>query len=99
VAPGLGRSVEHADGRWYVETPDGRVGFAFVPRNDYGVLDHHVTFASGDVFYNPMRVIANESGSEMVPAVRRLPGASEADFTRDAGLVAADLSAEYLAAL
>src|SRR6185437_4847487 len=41
-APGLGSSVEQVDGRWFVETPDGRVGVAFAPPNDYGVLDHEV---------------------------------------------------------
>ena len=31
-APGLGSSVENSDGRWFVQTSMGRVGFAFVPR-------------------------------------------------------------------
>ncbi len=38
-APGLGSAVEQVDGRWYVQSPMGRVGFAFVPRNEYGVLE------------------------------------------------------------
>ena len=33
-APGLGSSVEQVDGRWFVDTPMGRVGFAFAPRNN-----------------------------------------------------------------
>jgi uncharacterized membrane protein len=40
-APGLGNSVEEVDGQWFVETPAGRVRFAFAPRNDLGVLDHY----------------------------------------------------------
>lgn len=41
-APGLGSSVQMVNGQWFVQTSEGKVGFAFVPRNDYGVLDHYV---------------------------------------------------------
>jgi hypothetical protein len=91
-APGLGSSVEQVDGRWFVETPDGRVGVAFAPPNDYGVLDHEVTLPTGDVVYNPMRVVADGVGSEVVFSLRRLPEMSDQDFDRDAGLVQADLT-------
>ena len=49
--------MENSAGQWFVQTSMGRVGFAFVPRNEYGVLDHDVTLPSGEVVYNPMRVI------------------------------------------
>ena len=75
-APGLGRSVENIDGRWFVETPAGRAGVAFVERNEFGVLDHEVTLPSGDVIYNPMRVVPNGDGCEVVFSLRRLPGMS-----------------------
>ena len=91
-APGLGRSVENVDGRWFVETPAGRAGLAFVERNEFGVLDHEVTLPSGDVIYNPMRVVPNGDGCEVVFSLRRLPGMSSEDFERDAGLVQADLT-------
>ena len=65
-APGLGSSVENVDGQWFVETSMGRVGFAFAPHNDYGILDHDVTMPSGEIVYNPMRVIRAGSGSEVV---------------------------------
>jgi hypothetical protein len=91
-APGLGSSVENHDGRWFVETPAGRAGFAFVARNEFGVLDHEVTLPSGDVVYNPMRVIPDGDGCEVVFTLRRLPGMSSDDFARDAGLVQADLT-------
>jgi len=90
-AQGLGSSVDTIDDRWFVETPQGRVGFAFVPRNEYGVLDHYVTSPSGEVVYNPMRVIADEQGCEAVFTLRRPPGMSDEDFRADAGAVAADL--------
>jgi hypothetical protein len=91
-APGLGSSVEHIDGRWFVETPAGRAGLAFVDRNEFGVLDHEVALPSGDVVYNPMRVIPDGDGCEVVFSLRRLPGMSSEDFERDAGLVQADLT-------
>ena len=91
-APGLGRSVENVDGRWFVETPAGRAGVAFVERNELGVLDHEVTLPSGDIVCNPMRVIPDGDGCEVVFSLRRLPGMSSEDFERDAGLVQADLT-------
>jgi Polyketide cyclase / dehydrase and lipid transport len=91
-APGLGSSVEKIDGQWFVETSQGRVGFAFAQRNEYGVLDHYVTSPSGEVVYIPLRVIADGSGSEVVFTLRRHPGLSDQDFKADADAMAADLS-------
>lgn len=91
-APGLGGSVENVDGRWLVDTPGGRVSFAFVERNPYGVLDHYVTMPSGEIFYNPMRVIPNGDACEVGFTVRRIPGSGDEEFDRDAGLVRADLA-------
>ncbi|WP_179155191.1 SRPBCC family protein [Microbispora sp. GKU 823] len=91
-APGLGTSVENVDGQWYVETPSGRAGLAFAKHNEYGVLDHDVTLPSGQVVYNPMRVIPDGDACEVVFTLRRLPGVSDEDFARDAGLVQADLA-------
>lgn len=84
--------MENVDGQWFVETPSGRVGFAFVERNKYGVLDHEVTLPSGEVIYNPMRVVPDGDGCEVVFNLRRLPDLSDEDFARDAGLVQADLT-------
>jgi hypothetical protein len=75
-----------------VDTPTGRVGVAFAPRNKYGVLDHDVTLSSGEVIYIPVRVITDGSGCEVVFTLRRLPGMSDRDFERDADAVAADLT-------
>ena len=91
-APGLGSSVENIDGHWFVETPAGRARCAFVERNEFGVLDHEVTLPSGDVIYNPMRVVPNGDGCDVVFTLRRLPDMSVEDFERDAGLVHADLT-------
>jgi hypothetical protein len=91
-APGLGTSVDQVNGQWFVETSDGRVGLNFAPTNDFGVLDHDVALPSGEVIYNPMRVTRNGDGSEVVFALRRLPGMTDEEFARDAAAVAADLA-------
>jgi hypothetical protein len=90
-APGLGTSVELVDGKWFVETSDGRVGLVFVEPNDLGVLDHEVTLPSGEVIYNPMRVVADGDSCEVIFTLRRQPEMSDADFERDGGLVQEDL--------
>jgi polyketide cyclase/dehydrase/lipid transport protein len=91
-APGLGSAVENVDGQWFVETPMGRVGFEFVERNAYGVLDHEVTLPSGEVFYNPMRLAPDGDGCEAVFTLRSSPGLSDEEFERDARAVADDLA-------
>ena len=55
-APGLGGGVVVVDGGCYVETPAGRAGIVFAPRNDYGILDHHVTMSSGGGLLHPLGV-------------------------------------------
>jgi hypothetical protein len=91
-APGLGSAVERVGDEWFVETSMGRVGFAFAPRNELGVLDHEVTLPSGEVFYNPMRVVPDGETCEVVFTLRRQRGMSDAEFERDAAAVAADLA-------
>ena len=91
-APGLGSAVEKVGDDWFVETSMGRVGFAFAPRNDFGVLDHDVTLPSGEVVYNPMRVIKDGGACEVVFTLRRQNGMTDEEFDRDAAAVAADLT-------
>ncbi len=91
-AAGLGSSVEQADDRWFAETPGGRVEVAFAARNPFGVLDHEVTLPSGEVVYNPMRVIPDGTGCEVVFTLRRRAGMTDEDFAGDAEAVRADLA-------
>ncbi|MFF0112850.1 SRPBCC family protein [Streptomyces prasinus] len=92
-AHGLGDSVERIDGRWVAESsPMGRVVIAFAPPNEWGVLDHDVTLPSGETVHNPVRVLVDGPGSEVVFTLRRQPGTSDAAFERDASMVAADLA-------
>ncbi|MFF5158981.1 SRPBCC family protein [Streptomyces sp. NPDC000348] len=92
-AHGLGESIERVGDQWVAEsTLMGRVTVTFAPHNELGVLDHHVTLPTGESVYNPVRVIACGTGSEVVFTLRRQRDASDADFERDAGMVAADLA-------
>ena len=90
-APGLGKSIELIDGRWIMKSPMGRIVVTFAPRNEFGVLDHHVTLASGETFYNPMRVTTDGAGCEIVFSLRRQAAMSDEDFERDANAVLSDL--------
>jgi hypothetical protein len=92
VGSGVGSSVEQVDGQRFADTPAGRVGISFAPRNTYGVLDHDVTLPSGEIIHVPLRVIADGKGSEVVFTLRRLPAMSDEDLERDENAVSADLS-------
>lgn len=90
-APGFCRSVRKSAGEWIVETADGPMTIAFVARNELGVLDHAVTVVPGVTFENPMRVIRNASGSELIFTLFQTPDVSDEKFRADAGLVERDL--------
>ncbi|GIF37016.1 SRPBCC family protein [Actinoplanes xinjiangensis] len=89
-APGLATSVAREDGRWLIG--DDGAELIFTPRNELGVLDHWVRPPDGDEVYAPMRVIPDGEGAEIMFTLRRLPGMTDEDFDRDAGLVQADLT-------
>ena len=92
-AAGLAGSMVERDGeQWSTESPMGRVTFTFMPHNDFGVLDHDVTLPSGETVYNPLRVIPDGDGCEVVFTVRQRPGVTDEDFQRDADAVAQDLA-------
>ncbi len=90
-AAGLVTNIGEADGAWFTDTPGGRVRIAMAPRNDFGVLDHVVTMPDGFATHNAMRVTPVGDASLVHFVVLRPPGATDAEFERDCGLVAADL--------
>jgi len=90
-APGFVKSIANRDGQWVAQTTMGEVTFAFAERNEFGVLDHGVTLPSGESFSNPMRVVANGEGSEVLFTLFRLPPMTEAEFDQDAKVVLGDL--------
>ncbi|MBB5867755.1 hypothetical protein F4553_001134 [Allocatelliglobosispora scoriae] len=79
------------DGRWTANSPMGEVVIDFAPHNDFGILDHDVTLPSGEVVYNPMRVLADGGTCEVVFTVRQRQGVSDEEFGQDLAAVRRDL--------
>lgn len=90
-AAGLSSDIRKIDNVWKADSPMGEVTVKFTPSNTLGVLDHDVTLPSGERVHNPLRVLPNNNGSEVVFTLFRLPSMSEQDFTRDAAMVSKDL--------
>lgn len=90
-ASGLGGSIENVNGQWVAEAPFGRVMIEMAAANDHGVLDHIVTVSTGERFLNPMRVVANGDGSEVIFILYRQPGMTAEKFDEDTHWVAKDL--------
>ncbi len=90
-ASGLSGTIQHVNGEWFAESPMGKIRISFAPVNDFGVLDHDVTLDSGKTFYNPMRVVANGDGCEVIFTLYRLPGVSDEAFSQDAATIKKDL--------
>ena len=90
-APGFFLSMRFVDGKWIAETTIGPIGFRFAERNPFGVLDHYVTVESGPETANPMRLLPNGTGCELLFTLFRAPEMSETQFSEDAETVLKDL--------
>jgi hypothetical protein len=92
-AAGLANQVvEVVDALLVVDSPMGRVTVRFAAPNQFGILDHDVNLPSGETVSNPMRVIPNGDGCDVVFTVRRRAGVSAEAFAADQDAVAADLA-------
>lgn len=94
-APGLCLSIQKTDkeNTWLAQTTNGPVTIRFAEQNKFGVIDHHVTLGTGEEVYVPLRVIANNEGSEVIFTVFRLPGMTDEQFKEDVAAVQKDLDA------
>jgi len=91
-AAGLGSSdLLLVNGEWISNSPMGRIKIKFVPVNAFGVMDHWVTLPDGAEVLNPMRVLPNGLGSEVIFSMFQLEGITDEMFQRDAELVEKDL--------
>lgn len=90
-AAGLAGGIRSERGRWIADSPMGEVEVAFTGPVDAGVLDHDVTLPDGTVMHNPLRVLRNGDGCEVVFTLYRMPGVADEEHERDAALIAADL--------
>ena len=91
-AEGLSKSkMSKVDGEWIADSPMGKVKVRFAKDNNFGVLDHDVVLPSGEVNHNPLRVVKNNNGSEVIFTLFHLPRMSDTEFNHDAELVEKDL--------
>jgi hypothetical protein len=90
-ASGLGESLRKVGADWVVTGPMGEVRVRLAEPNAYRVLDHDVTLPTGVTVHNPLRVLPNGTGSEVIFSVFRQPGTSHQDFAADTGTVEKDL--------
>lgn len=77
---------------WIATTSAGVSRIRFVPRNAHGIVDHTVTVAPGVNVFVPMRVVANQAGSQVLFTIFRQPTQNERQFTEDVAMVEADLA-------
>lgn len=90
-AAGLSAGIRNDGGRWITDSPMGVVEVRFAAGAEHGVLDHDVVFPDGTSVHNPLRVLRNGDGSEVVFTLYRLPGTTDDAFEHDASLVHDDL--------
>lgn len=90
-APGFVKSIEKHGAYWVAQTTAGQAKFRFAARNEFGVLDHDVELSTGK-FHNPMRVIPNGQGSEVLFTVIQLPDVPDERFQTDLDTIRADLN-------
>ena len=76
---------------WTGKTDLGDIKIKFAPLNDFGIVDHQVTFANGATVDNPMRVVGNNKGCEFTFMLFWMPDKTETEFNEDAEAVRKDL--------
>lgn len=91
-AAGLSAGIRREKHRWVTDSPMGVVEVEFVGPIDAGVLDHDVTLPDGTVVHNPLRVLRNDTASEVVFTLYQRPGMTDDQFKRDAQMVREDLA-------
>ncbi|ASY63355.1 hypothetical protein SJ05684_c19130 [Sinorhizobium sojae CCBAU 05684] len=91
-ASGLSSGLTRDGEDWIAPGPLGNARVRFVAKNDYGVVDHLVTFEDGRQVQNALRVVPNGDGAEVMFTLLRQPGMSDAQFADDAAWVEKDLA-------
>ena len=84
--------LRRAGDEWVTDSPMGLIKIRFVGSLAAGVLDHDVTAPDGTVVHNPMRVLRNDGGSEVVFTLYQRDDMTDQEFQRDGGLIRDDLA-------
>ncbi|TCV66769.1 hypothetical protein EDE05_11376 [Neorhizobium sp. R1-B] len=91
-ASGLASGLTREGEEWVGDGgPIGNVRVRFTPDNPFGILDHRVTMESGLVVENPLRVVPNGDGAEVMFTLLKRPDLDDAAFETDAATVSKDL--------
>ncbi|RYZ06408.1 MAG: SRPBCC family protein [Myxococcales bacterium] len=90
-AQGLSTGVREEGEELISDSPLGRVRVRFGAGAELGIFDHDVTLPDGRTFHNPLRVLRNDEGSEVVFTLYRVAGVTDEDYEKDAAMIAADL--------
>ncbi|SMF70086.1 hypothetical protein SAMN02982989_3897 [Xaviernesmea oryzae] len=91
-ASGLSAGLDRDGDDWIGDGgPLGKVRVRFTPGNPFGILDHTVTMENGLVVENPLRVMRNGDGAEIMFTLLQRPDLDDAAFESDAAHVLKDL--------
>lgn len=90
-AAGLSSGIRQEGDRWFADAPFGTVEVRFTGPIDAGVLDHDVVMPDGAIVRNPLRVLPNDDGSEVVFTLFQRTGMADGAFDADATRVRDDL--------
>ncbi|TGL58907.1 SRPBCC family protein [Leptospira sarikeiensis] len=91
-ASGLCKSITALEnGEWSIDSPMGQLTAKFTETNPFGILDHYVIFNPDKISYNPLRIIDNGEGSELIFTLFQTEDMSAEKFEEDAKWVRKDL--------
>lgn len=80
-----------SDRIWIAESDLGKIEIELSPENEFGILDHTVKLPDGTKVYNPLRVIENGKGSEIIFTLFKMPNKTDEEVNADSAFVKADL--------
>lgn len=89
---GLGRLEPDGNG-WKGRGPQGAVKVRFTEHNPFCIMDHYIDSGYSKEIFVPMRIVANEEGSQVLLTIFRQPLLSDEKFTQELESVKRDLQA------
>ncbi|UDQ80440.1 polyketide cyclase [Erwinia rhapontici] len=93
-ASGLSQGPLEPDGNgWKGRGPQGPVKVRFTEHNPFCIMDHYIDSGYSKEIFVPMRIVANEEGSQVLITVFRQPLLSDEKFAQELEWVKRDLQA------
>lgn len=93
-ASGLSQGPLEQDGdSWRGRGPQGPVKVRFTEHNPFCIMDHYIDSGYSKEIFVPMRIVANEEGSQVLITVFRQPLLSDDKFAQELEWVKRDLQA------